>query len=306
MSAIARSDGPSGLEGSPILAQLMAVSGVVVLVLMDLRFGRATHESKVMDGTDGVRAIRQTDGPPVLIVTTYGSDPEVLGALAAGAVGYVLKDSSTDELLTAIRAGVHGDRFLGTGVRGRLRLLGHAPKAFWRSEFNLSVDVPRRGSRDDLSRSYALSKKEKQMRATATRLSFWAASVYLALGLLSGLFTREFTRGGEFESFSSTQLGTTHTHMLVLGFIMMLIVLLLDRTLGLTSKLFVWFFWIYNLGVMVTWGAMMTRGISTVQGGDLGAALSGIAGLGHILLSIALVMLMVLVGKRITASDKAA
>ena len=126
------------------------------------------------------------------------------------------------------------------------------------------------------------------MRATATRLSFWAASVYLALGLLSGLFTREFTRGGEFESFSSTQLGTTHTHMLVLGFIMMLIVLLLDRTLGLTSKLFAWFFWIYNLGVKVTWGAMMTRGISTVQGGDLGAALSGIAGLGHILLSIAL------------------
>ena len=92
----------------------------VDLVLMDLRFGRATHESKVMDGTDGVRAIRQTDGPPVLIVTTYGSDPEVLGALAAGAVGYVLKDSSTDELLTAIRAGVHGDRFLGTGVRGRM------------------------------------------------------------------------------------------------------------------------------------------------------------------------------------------
>lgn len=109
---------------------------------------------------------------------------------------------------------------------------------------------------------------------------------------------------GSLRSFSSTQLGTTHTHMLVLGFIMMLIVLLLDRTLGLTSKLFVWFFWIYNLGVMVTWGAMMTRGISTVQGGDLGAALSGIAW--HILLSIALVMLMVLVGKRITAADTAA
>ena len=57
---------------------------------------------------------------------------------------------------------------------------------------------------------------------------------------------------------------------------------------------------------MVTWGAMMTRGISTLQGGDLGATLSGIAGLGHILLSIAHVMLMVLVGKRITGSDKAA
>ena len=41
MSAIARSDGPSGLEGSPILAQLMAVSGVVALVLMGLHLAWA-------------------------------------------------------------------------------------------------------------------------------------------------------------------------------------------------------------------------------------------------------------------------
>ena len=41
MSAIAKSDGPSGLEGSPILAQLMAVSGVVALVLMGLHLAWA-------------------------------------------------------------------------------------------------------------------------------------------------------------------------------------------------------------------------------------------------------------------------
>ena len=41
MSAIARSDGPSGLEGSPILAQLMAISGVVALVLMGLHLAWA-------------------------------------------------------------------------------------------------------------------------------------------------------------------------------------------------------------------------------------------------------------------------
>ncbi|WP_187994468.1 HsmA family protein [Schaalia sp. JY-X159] len=41
MSAIARSDGPSGLEGSPILAQLMAVSGAVALVLMGLHLAWA-------------------------------------------------------------------------------------------------------------------------------------------------------------------------------------------------------------------------------------------------------------------------
>ena len=41
MSAIATSDGPSGLEGSPILAQLMAISGVVALVLMGLHLAWA-------------------------------------------------------------------------------------------------------------------------------------------------------------------------------------------------------------------------------------------------------------------------
>lgn len=41
MSAIARSDGPSGLDGSPILAQLMAVSGAVALVLMGLHLAWA-------------------------------------------------------------------------------------------------------------------------------------------------------------------------------------------------------------------------------------------------------------------------
>ncbi len=41
MSAIARSDAPSGLDGSPILAQLMAVSGAVALVLMGLHLAWA-------------------------------------------------------------------------------------------------------------------------------------------------------------------------------------------------------------------------------------------------------------------------
>lgn len=137
------------------------------------------------------------------------------------------------------------------------------------------------------------------MRISASRMSFWAASTYLGLGLASGLFTREFTRGSQYESFGSTQLGVTHTHMLVLGFIMMLIVLLLDRTLDLSSRLFSWFFWVYNVGVVTTWGAMMTRGTSTILANDMGAALSGIAGLGHILLTVALILLMVLVGKRL-------
>lgn len=96
----------------------------VDLVLMDLRFGRAADrgsERQNMDGTEGIREIRRVNGPPVLVVTTYGSDPEILGALAAGAVGYVLKDAPTQELRAAILAGVQGERFLGTGVRDRVQ-----------------------------------------------------------------------------------------------------------------------------------------------------------------------------------------
>lgn len=95
----------------------------VDLVLMDLRFKRsldARSPVEPMDGIAAVRAIRASDGPPVVILTTYGSEPEILGALAAGAVGYVLKDASTDELLTAVYAGVHGRRFLGSGVKDQV------------------------------------------------------------------------------------------------------------------------------------------------------------------------------------------
>lgn len=94
------------------------------IVLMDLRFGPPSPitrgQAPATDGIEGVRQIRARQGPPVLVLTTYGSEPEILGALAAGAVGYVLKDSSAEELFSAIRAGVKGEQFLGRGVRGRV------------------------------------------------------------------------------------------------------------------------------------------------------------------------------------------
>ena len=91
----------------------------VDLILMDLRFGLAGQEEP-MGGVEAVRAIRALDGPPVLVVTSYGSEPEILDALAAGAAGYVLKDAHLEELLTAIDAAAQGERFLGTGVRSRV------------------------------------------------------------------------------------------------------------------------------------------------------------------------------------------
>lgn len=139
---------------------------------------------------------------------------------------------------------------------------------------------------------------------------FYASFAYLVLGVSSGFFFREFTKAHHFSENAFTQLAVVHTHLLVLGFIVLLIVLILEKVFRLSkSGLFPWFFWIYNAGLVVTAGMMLVHGSLTVVGADTGAgmtAIAGIAGLGHILLSIALVLLFLALGSRIAADAKAA
>lgn len=78
MSAIARSDGPSGLEGSPILAQLMAISGVVALVLMGLHLAWA-----VVVMIRNKPAERKSFHKFSLVVWTIWLVPYFTGAIAA-------------------------------------------------------------------------------------------------------------------------------------------------------------------------------------------------------------------------------
>lgn len=95
--------------------------GDVDVVLMDLRFAG--------DATAGVRAtarIRElTDPPQVLVLTSHDTDADILGAIAAGACGYLLKDAGPDELLGAVRAAAAGESALSPTVAatlmGRLR-----------------------------------------------------------------------------------------------------------------------------------------------------------------------------------------
>lgn len=85
------------------------------IVLLDLRFG--TEQT----GVDATRAIRALDDPPaVLILTNYDSDADILGAIEAGANGYLLKDAPPDQLIGAIRAAAGGESALAPAVAGRL------------------------------------------------------------------------------------------------------------------------------------------------------------------------------------------
>ncbi|MBN9157380.1 DUF2871 domain-containing protein [Microbacterium sp.] len=133
---------------------------------------------------------------------------------------------------------------------------------------------------------------------------FVATVTWIALGLAAGLFYREFTKAQGFPNGVSGQLALVHTHLLALGALVTLIVLALEKLFALSaSRLFRWFFWIYNAGVLLT-GAMMTwHGILDVQKAEASKAISGIAGAGHILIGAGFVLLLITLWKGIRRSS---
>ncbi|MBB1495372.1 DUF2871 domain-containing protein [Propioniciclava sp. MC1595] len=118
-----------------------------------------------------------------------------------------------------------------------------------------------------------------------------AAGVYAGLGLLAGLFYRTLTHSRDFTGATTLSLG--HTHFLALGMLVMLLVLVLERLFGLSeSKAFRWFEPLYHVGLLVTAGALIVRGtLQVVATNPTSMAFAGVAGLGHILLTVAFVML---------------
>ena len=105
-----------GEAGSPAEAIDAASRLHPDVVLMDLRFG-ADRET----GVDATRALRSSAAPPsVLVLTTYDTDADILGAVEAGASGYLLKDAPPEELLAAIRAAAAGESALAPAVAARL------------------------------------------------------------------------------------------------------------------------------------------------------------------------------------------
>jgi hypothetical protein len=134
------------------------------------------------------------------------------------------------------------------------------------------------------------------------RKIYVAAHVYMILGLVSGLYYRELTKAKDFTG--DSQLGIVHTHILALGMLFFLIVLVLEKQFTLTAgKLFDAFFWVYNAGLALTIGMMLVRGTMTVLGHQAGAALDGISGLGHIVITLGLIFFFVNLGKRLPAKE---
>jgi DNA-binding NarL/FixJ family response regulator len=84
------------------------------LVLMDIRMPR-------MDGLEATRKIKQADPTISVLMVTMHEDPDYLfEALRAGAAGYVLKDATREEMISAVRGVLSGDSSLDPDLAAKL------------------------------------------------------------------------------------------------------------------------------------------------------------------------------------------
>ena len=94
------------------------------VVLMDLQYGA----KETSTGADATRRIRALPAPPyVLVLTNYDSDADILGAVEAGASGYLLKDAPPSELTAAVTAAAAGESALAPVIASRLLQRMRAP-----------------------------------------------------------------------------------------------------------------------------------------------------------------------------------
>ena len=99
-------------DGREAVEELPAVRPDVVL--MDIRMPR-------LDGIAATEQLRAVPDPiPVLVLTTFGEDEVLWGAIESGAAGFVLKDSSAEELIAAVRAVAGGGAWFDPGVASRV------------------------------------------------------------------------------------------------------------------------------------------------------------------------------------------
>ena len=99
-------------DGREAVDELPAVRPDVVL--MDIRMPR-------LDGIAATEQLRAAPDPiPMLVLTTFGEDEVLWGAIESGAAGFVLKDSSAEELIAAVRAVAGGGAWFDPGVASRV------------------------------------------------------------------------------------------------------------------------------------------------------------------------------------------
>lgn len=120
------------------------------------------------------------------------------------------------------------------------------------------------------------------------------ALVYGFLAMVGGVFYRELTK---FQSFTGkTTLSVVHTHYFVLGVLFFLLLLVLEKQFSFCRTRTRRVLTVYHVGLNLAAVMFVVRGITQVLALNLSkgasAAISGMAGVGHILLGVSLVLVL--------------
>lgn len=126
------------------------------------------------------------------------------------------------------------------------------------------------------------------------------AFAYAVIAMIFGVFYREFTKFSHFTG--RTNLAFLHAHYFLLGMFFFLALMLIEKVLPFsdrnTGKLLI----AYQAGLNITGLGFLLRGLTQVWGTELSrgldASISGIAGIGHILLGVCLILLLLKIRKR--------
>ena len=168
-------DGSDGSEAAALVAEHRPD-----VLLMDIR----------MPGKDGLTAteelMAQKDAPRVVILTTFDSDDSVLRALAAGAAGFLLKDTPPDRMLEAIKQVAAGEHTLSPSVVSQVIAAATRHRG----------DPRREDARADLA---VLNAREKDIAIAIGRgltNAEISARHYLSLATVKGVVTQIFDKLG--------------------------------------------------------------------------------------------------------------
>ncbi len=130
-----------------------------------------------------------------------------------------------------------------------------------------------------------------------------SALIYAIAAMVFGVFYREFTKFMGFTGESA--LSVMHTHYFMLGMVMFLLMLLLEKQFAFTNGKTGRVLLVYHAGLNLTGVMFLIRGVTQVMGMSLSsgmnAAISGMAGIGHILLGVSMVLLLVQIKKSVRA-----
>lgn len=126
------------------------------------------------------------------------------------------------------------------------------------------------------------------------------ALAYALAAMAGGVFYREFTKFQQFTG--KTTLSVVHTHYFLLGMFFFLLLMLAEKSLSFSSSRAAKAVVTYQAGLNITALGLLARGLTQVWGTALSrgmdASLSGVSGIGHILMGVSLVLILLDIRKK--------